>query len=191
MGRSVQFGATLLIAFSCIWPCRSLSLSKAGGWSHDSLVVIYLGECILRTAKITALVLFLAFISEYAVGKDQIAWMHDMDAALAAAKKEKKPLMVDFVAEWCAPCKQMEKTTFNNSAVILKAKAFIPIRIDVDKQQNVASKYKGLPRAYGGMGIPNILFLAGTGSELKRIVGLCTAKEMLAAMDAVLKLPPK
>jgi thiol:disulfide interchange protein len=137
------------------------------------------------------LAFFLILGAELAPGKDQISWMYDMDAALAAAIKENKPLMIDFMAEWCAPCKEMESSTFSNPAVILKAKAFIPVRIDVDKQKQIAAKYKGLPRAYGGIGIPNMLFLTSTGTEIKSIVGFCKAKKMLAAMNSVLKKPSK
>jgi len=145
----------------------------------------------LRTISIISLAFFLILGAELAPGKDQISWMYDMDAALAAAIKENKPLMIDFMAEWCAPCKEMESSTFSNPAVILKAKAFIPVRIDVDKQKQIAAKYKGLPRAYGGIGIPNMLFLTSTGTEIKSIVGFCKAKKMLAAMNSVLKKPSK
>lgn len=145
----------------------------------------------MRTISIISLAFFLILGAELAPGKDQISWMYDMDAALAAAIKENKPLMIDFMAEWCAPCKEMESSTFSNPAVILKAKAFIPVRIDVDKQKQIAAKYKGLPRAYGGIGIPNMLFLTSTGTEIKSIVGFCKAKKMLAAMNSVLKKPSK
>jgi thiol:disulfide interchange protein len=150
-----------------------------------------LGEPTLRIIKIVFLVLFLGSIAELAPGKDQISWISDMDAGLAAAKRENKPLMVDFTAEWCPPCKEMESSTFSNPSVILKAKAFITIRIDVDKQKQVAAKYNGLPRAYGGVGIPNMLFLSSSGKELERLTGFCDSKKMLAAMNSVLKKSSK
>ena len=79
--------------------------------------------------------------------------------------------MIDFMAVWCPPCKAMEDSTFSDRAVVERASAFVPVRIDIDKQREVASKCGALARKYGGIGIPNILFLSVEGKRLKHIVG--------------------
>ncbi len=122
-----------------------------------------------------------------AAAADKIQWSSDLDAALALARSENKPVMIDFVADWCGPCKSMDASTFSNADVIRKAQAFIPVRIDIDRQKAVAAKYNGLARAYGGAGIPNILFLSGSGTKLKQIIGYKTAVQLLAAMNSVQK----
>jgi thiol:disulfide interchange protein len=149
------------------------------------------GECALKMIQIVALTFLGGLVAERALAKDQILWMYDMDAALIAAQKENKPLMIDFMAEWCAPCKQMEASTFSNPAIVLKAKAFIPVRIDVDKQQKVAARYNALPRAYGGVGIPNMLFLSSVGMKLKHTIGFADSQKMLGVMNFVLKKSAK
>jgi thioredoxin-related protein len=118
---------------------------------------------------------------------EKIAWIYDLDAGLAAAKKENKPVMIDFMADWCAPCKQMDKTTFSHASILRKSQSFIPVRIDIEKQRQVAARYKALARAYGGIGIPNMLFLTGDGKELKHIVGFQEPGQLLAVMNAVLR----
>jgi thiol:disulfide interchange protein len=137
--------------------------------------------------QIIQLTLIIAFLVCPGHGQDKIVWFFDLDSAIAAAKKENKPLMIDFMADWCAPCKEMERSTFSNSTVILKAKAFIPVRIDIDKRRQVAEKYNALARAYGGVGIPNMLFLSSNGIKIKHIVGFHTARQLLPIMDSVLK----
>ena len=119
-----------------------------------------------------------------------IKWTYNINGGLAQAKKQGKPVMVDFMAVWCPPCKAMEDSTFSDRAVVKKASAFIPVRIDIDKQREVAAAYGALARKYGGIGIPNILFMAADGTKLKHIVGYYGPRELVAAMDSALA-PPK
>lgn len=119
----------------------------------------------------------------------EIKWTHNLDEGLAKAKKQGKPVMIDFMAVWCPPCKAMEDSTFSNRGVVRKAGDFIPVRIDIDAQREVATKYNGLARKYGGVGIPNILFLSADGKKLKHIVGYYGPQQLVAAMDSALAVP--
>ena len=60
---------------------------------------------------------------------------------------------------------------FSNKNIIKKSNEFIPVRIDVDKQKNIAEEYNGNARKYGGIGIPNILFLDKEKKIIRHIVG--------------------
>jgi thiol:disulfide interchange protein DsbD len=115
-----------------------------------------------------------------------IKWTYNIDDGLALAKKHGKPVMVDFMAVWCPPCKAMEDSTFSDRAVAEKASAFVPVRIDIDEQREVAAKHGALARKYGGIGIPNILFMSADGTKLKHIVGYYGPKQLVAAMDSAL-----
>jgi thiol:disulfide interchange protein len=120
-----------------------------------------------------------------------IRWAHNVDDGLEQARKQGKPVMIDFMAVWCPPCKAMEDSTFSDRAVVEKASAFVPVRIDIDKQREVASKYGALARKYGGVGIPNILFLSVDGKKLKHVVGYYGPRELVAAMDSALAVSKK
>ena len=113
-----------------------------------------------------------------------ISLNHDIEAAIKSAQG--KPIMVDFMAEWCPPCQKMEKTTFSKPVIINKTQKFIPVRIDVDKQKEIAIKYNGNASKYGGVGIPNILFLNSKGEKIRHIIGYHDADQLAAVMDSVL-----
>ena len=94
--------------------------------------------------------------------------------------------MIDFMAEWCPPCQKMDNETFSNENIIKKSNEFILIRIDVDKQQDIAKEYNGNARKYGGAGIPNILFLDKNKNIIHRIIGFHDANKLISIMDSVL-----
>lgn len=118
----------------------------------------------------------------------KIHWIHDLDSALVLANQENKPLMIDFMAEWCPPCQKMEVTTFNQTEVIQKSASFVPLRIDVDKQGEIANKYNCNASKYGGIGIPNILFMTHEEKRLKHVIGYQDPQTLLAVMDSVLTM---
>ncbi|HRH40516.1 MAG TPA: thioredoxin family protein, partial [Pyrinomonadaceae bacterium] len=53
-----------------------------------------------------------------------------LDKALAQAKAENKPLVLDFNAEWCVPCRRLEKEVFANPKLAAQLKKVILVRID-------------------------------------------------------------
>ena len=115
-----------------------------------------------------------------------IQWGNNLDSAFTIASNSNKIIMIDFMAEWCPPCKKMDKNTFSNTNIINKSNKFIAVRIDVDKQQNIAEQYNGNARKYGGIGIPNILFLDKEKKNIRHIVGFHDVDQLLGIMDSVL-----
>ena len=135
------------------------------------------------------IILLLIVGCEKQVSKDNhngIKWENNLDSAFAIASNSNKLIMIDFMAEWCPPCKEMDKTTFLNINIIKKSNEFIPIRIDVDKQKNIAEEYNGNARKYGGIGIPNILFLDKEKNIIRQIVGFHNVDQLMGIMDSVL-----
>jgi len=117
-----------------------------------------------------------------------IVWQTRLEEARQLAQKNKKVVLVDFMAEWCQYCKMLDDSTFPDQAVIKKLRVFVPVKIDVDKQKALADKYGANARKNGGMGIPNILFLSPDGKKLKHIVGYRNPKAFVAVLDSVLMI---
>ena len=117
---------------------------------------------------------------------NSIQWGSNLDSAFTIASNSNKIIMIDFMAEWCPPCQKMDKNTFSNTNIINKSNEFIAVRIDVDKQQNIAEEYNGNARKYGGIGIPNILFLDKEKKIIRHIVGFHDVDQLMGIMDSVL-----
>ena len=118
--------------------------------------------------------------SDDKAGHGPIPWITSLPQGLKTAGQQKKPVIVDFWATWCAPCKKMLKTTYVDPKVVDRAKKFVPVLLDKDKAADVAAKYKI-------EAIPVVIFLDAKGNVLARGDGYKDAGAMLALMDEALK----
>jgi len=77
-----------------------------------------------------------------------IPWITSYEDALVQLKVHKKPLFIEFYADWCGPCKQMDAEVYSQPEVIEALKYFTPVKIDVDAMMNVAAAYQvnSIPR---------------------------------------------
>jgi thiol:disulfide interchange protein DsbD len=100
------------------------------------------------------------------VNAPEITWLTSEDAALAKAKAEGKPIMIDFGAEWCKACKELEHETFPDQNVRIEAQRFVALRVDAtnDDDESVI-KLKG---KYNVVGLPTVIMLDKTGKERVR-----------------------
>ena len=95
----------------------------------------------------------------------KILWQPSLEKAIASAKSQGKPVMIDFYATWCAPCKLLDQQIYPTSGVVQEAKNFVTVRLDVDMHSEAARKYN-----VGGL--PTLVFLDTAGNEFYRMVGL-------------------
>ncbi len=91
--------------------------------------------------------------------------------------------MVDFYADWCVSCIELENYTFSDPSVKKKLQEFTLIQIDVTKNSD---DDKALLKEFGLFGPPAIMFFED-GSELKskRLIGFKDAKEFLAHINSL------
>ncbi len=95
-----------------------------------------------------------------------IRWLHDEQAAIALAQQSGKPILVDFFAEWCAACKELDAHTFSDPNVQREvAEQFVPLKVDATRSTDEIDR---LTDKYGVPGLPTVLMF-GCGDKQKKL----------------------
>lgn len=107
-----------------------------------------------------------------------------LDAALAKARSEGKPVMIDFFAEWCAACKELDRDTYPKAEVLAESARFVTIKIDGTIEDDAAEE---LYKRFGVKGLPTVLFINSCGEVLEdpRIVGFLPAEKFVREQEKV------
>jgi thiol:disulfide interchange protein DsbD len=127
---------------------------------------------------------FFALPSESQAGGG-IEWQTYTPELLNAAAEEGKPVIIDFYADWCIPCKELDKFTFSDRRVVQAAENMVTLKADLTSFQS--EETTALREKFNIKGVPTILFLAGNGQELTdlRLTGYEEADKFLERLNQV------
>lgn len=116
----------------------------------------------------------------------KLDWQHYSDSLLAEAQKSRKPVILDFWADWCVACKELELLTLSNASVEELSKNFTLLKIDAT---NSTDEVKRLKQIYKVVGLPTMIFINAKGKVLKdqTLTGFENATKFQERMKAALK----
>jgi thioredoxin-related protein len=142
--------------------------------------------------KFFTFAMFLSILAILAssVSAEEIRWF-SFNKGMEIAQKHKKPVVVDFYADWCHWCQVMAKTTFKNPEIIKKMNnEYVAIKIDTQKNESITYRgvrYSsiGFAQAIGVEGLPTVLFLDKKGAIITRLGGYIRANTFLAILDYI------
>lgn len=106
-----------------------------------------------------------------AFSKELEGWSTDLEKAFVQAKKEKKPVLVEFTgSDWCPPCIAMRKNVFSKKEFIDEAsKAFILVELDFPNgDKELREKNDPYAKKYGIEGYPTVILFSPEGREFDR-----------------------
>jgi len=136
-----------------------------------------------------AMVVSLIFAASCAQAAEVRWW--SFNSGIEAAKRQQKPIVVDFYADWCHWCKVMEKSTFGDPAISRKLNSqYIAVKIDTQKNEQIV--YRGVAytpltfaQAVGVEGLPTVLFLDKNGNVITRLGGYIRPHTFTAILDYI------
>ena len=105
-----------------------------------------------------------------------------LDALLNQAKQKGQPVLLDFYADWCVTCKEMELLTFSNEKVKAALSTYQLIQVDVTKN---TVEHQRILKQYALFGPPAILFFDANGDEkiARRVIGFMKAERFLERLQ--------
>jgi thiol:disulfide interchange protein DsbD len=114
-----------------------------------------------------------------------ISWEPYSEEKLTEAKADRMPVIMDFYADWCIPCMELDRNTFTNRDVAKESKEFVRLKVDLTHFDSPEAE--ALRKKYGISGVPTIVFLKSDGTEHaeSRVVGFLPPAEFVKRLKAV------
>jgi thioredoxin:protein disulfide reductase len=161
----------------------SISAGLHLGWIDKSQANFRAFPLLKSGAGIAGLILATFLVATMAMQGPGVTWKPYAEETLKEAQNLKRPVIIDFYATWCTPCRELEEVTFHQPDVVrLAEKNFTMVKVDVTKGGN--PYYEELLRKYSVKGVPTIVFLDAEGKERTdlRLVDFLPADKFLIRM---------
>jgi thiol:disulfide interchange protein DsbD len=138
------------------------------GWLDKSTANFRLFSWLKTGAGVACFVLATFLVTSWAIRGPGVGWKTYSEETMRAAQNQNKPVIIDFYAAWCAPCRELEEVTFHDAEVVKRAeKDFIMIKVDVTQGGNPL--HERLLQQYAVKGVPTIVFLDPSGEERREL----------------------
>jgi thiol:disulfide interchange protein DsbD len=158
------------------------------GWIDKSQASFRAFPRLKGGAGIACMVLATFLVTSWAMRGPGVTWTPFSEETLKEAMSLKKPVIIDFYATWCTPCRELEDVTFHDASVVKQAESdFVMVKVDVTKGGNPV--HERLLDQYDVKGVPTVVFLDRTGKEREdlRLVDYLPPDQFLGRMAEVLQ----
>ena len=110
-------------------------------------------------------------------------WQKFSEAKYEQSLSGKERMVIDFYADWCIPCKELDAVTFSDSRVIEQSKKFTFYKVDMTR--SASGETEQLRNKFKIIGMPTVLIINPYGKEVDRLTGFVNADEFLKIMNKV------
>jgi len=141
-------------------------------------------------AGVAGLVTATVLIGALVLAGPGVSWHPYSDRLLQKAAAEKKPVVIDFSAVWCAPCRELDEITFRHPDIVKRSQdAFVFIKVDLTRKGNPV--HARLLKRFDVRGVPTVVFIDPAGHERRdlRLVDFLPPGPFLIRMGQVAAAP--
>jgi thiol:disulfide interchange protein DsbD len=107
----------------------------------------------------------------------RLAWVHGEHEGVSAANAEHKPALLDFYADWCLPCKELELKTFSRPDVAKELQRFKLVKVNCTTDDD--PKVEDAKKRWGAATLPTVLLLDASGKVAHKIDHFVSGDELL------------
>ena len=113
--------------------------------------------------------------------KVELAWLRVEPEAAQIARDNGRPLVVDFMADWCLPCKEMDVQVFSHPDVVNELAAFTLLRVDLTREDDDPS-LAAVKTKYGVNTLPAVRIVSPQGRIVQRFDTIVDAPTFLKGL---------
>ncbi len=110
-------------------------------------------------------------------------WIESDTEGFSIAGALNKPVMIDFFAEWCAACHELDEKTWPDAGVQAAMTEWIAVKLDLTRTDE---RTRGYQKKYGIVGMPTVIFFDASGKERARFEGFKPPQEVLPYLSGTL-----
>jgi len=136
--------------------------------------------------KILISLIFLIFVfsscQQAPTNQSKSLWKPYSKEALDDSIAHKKPVVIDFYADWCPNCHDLDRAVFSLPEIQAKLAQVTTLRVDATNQDD--PRVQDLQQQYGVEGLPTVIFIDSHGQEISnsRVIGFVTPQEFSQAL---------
>jgi thiol:disulfide interchange protein DsbD len=190
MGMAAYFVSPLLTPSVSVFVMAGTALA-AGlhlGWIDSAQGGFKAFRVVRNVVGVAGVVIGAFLLGSWLMVGPGVSWRPYSDDVMEQARTSNKPVIVDFSATWCTPCRELEDITFRDPAVVKQAEDnFVMVKVDLTKKGNPL--HEKLVTQYSVKGVPTVVFFDSQGRERKdlRLVDFIPADQFVSRMTQAMQ----